>query len=109
MAARIVIIAGPDRGRSFVLVPGVRMQVGRSQTSDTKLDDPTVSRLHCEITYDGKAAVLVNHSRSGTLVNGTPTTEQELHHGDVIHTGATQFRFQVVAMEESDTLLHPAN
>jgi len=53
MAAQLVVTLGPDQGRCFPLEPGIPLQVGRSLTTATRLTDATVSRLHCEISYDG--------------------------------------------------------
>jgi hypothetical protein len=35
------------------LSTGVPLQVGRSQATPTRLTDPTVSRVHCEVEWDG--------------------------------------------------------
>jgi pSer/pThr/pTyr-binding forkhead associated (FHA) protein len=108
MSAQLVVTAGPDRGRSFPLTAGTPLRVGRSARTNTKLSDASVSRLHCEVHYDGStSATLTNHSNNGTLVNGQPATRQELRHGDLIRIGSTELRFQVTALEESDTLLQP--
>jgi serine/threonine protein kinase len=99
----LVISAGPDRGKSFVLVPGETLQVGRSQATATRLTDPTVSRVHFEIEWDGNRAVLVNISQAGTLVNGRTASQQELKGGEVIRIGNTELRFQT-GHEEATTV-----
>jgi pSer/pThr/pTyr-binding forkhead associated (FHA) protein len=108
MSAQMLVIVGPDRGRSFLLSPGATLQVGRSQSTDTQLSDGTVSRTHCEIIFDGTQAVLVNLSSKGTLVNGLAVSRQELHHGDVIRLGTTEIRFSLSATGEAETLLQPS-
>jgi serine/threonine protein kinase len=105
MSAFIVITAGPDKGRSFPLEPGSTLQVGRSQATATRLTDATVSRVHCEIEYDGEQAVLANISASGTLVNGKPVAEHHLRPGDVVRVGTTEFRFQLAADGEASTVV----
>src|SRR5262245_50409439 len=109
MSAQIVIVAGPDKGRTFPLVAGAPFQVGRSASTNTKLADASVSRLHCEIRFDGARALLVNYSSNGTQVNGKGTAQHELRHGDLVRIGSTEFRFQLASLEESETLLQPAS
>src|SRR5438874_8915358 len=45
---RLLVTAGPDAGRSFVST-GERSVVGTHESADFRLEDPTVSRFHCEI------------------------------------------------------------
>jgi serine/threonine protein kinase len=49
----------------------------------------------------------MNISANGTTVNGKPVTQHELKHGDLVRIGATEFRYQVAAVEEASTVLHP--
>jgi serine/threonine protein kinase len=102
----LVVSAGPDRGQSFPLVPGETLQVGRSQATSTRLTDPTVSRVHFEIEWNGERAVLVNISQSGTLVNGRLAQQHELTGGEVIRIGNTELRFN--AGREDPTTVAPA-
>jgi pSer/pThr/pTyr-binding forkhead associated (FHA) protein len=99
MSAKITIISGPDRGREFVLQAGVTLQVGRSQATATKLTDPSVSRVHCEIEFDGDRATLVNISSNGTWVNGKSITRHELGHGASVRMGGTEFIFRHLDVE----------
>src|ERR1700756_1703740 len=103
-SAQLVVTSGPDRGRSFPLTAGQTIQVGRSQATATKLTDPTVSRVHCEIEWDGERAVLINISTSGTYVNGQSVAQQEIKPGDILRLGATEFRFYASAATEASTL-----
>jgi serine/threonine protein kinase len=105
MSAQIVVVSGPDKGRSFALATDKPFQVGRSQSTATRLTDQSVSRVHCEIEFDGQVAVLVNISANGTVVNGKTITRHDLKHGDLIRVGATEFRFQLAAVEEAETVL----
>jgi serine/threonine protein kinase len=101
MSAQLVVIAGPDRGRSFPLTPGQTFQVGRSQATATKLTDPATSRVHCEIEWQGDKILLINISTAGTLVNGKAVSEHELKPGDTIRLGSTELRFQLDGSEQS--------
>ena len=104
MSVQIVIVSGPDKGRSFPLPSGGKLQVGRSQATPTKLTDQSVSRVHCEIDFDGARALLVNISANGTQVNGKSIQNHELKHGNLVRVGGTEFRYQVGALEDAETL-----
>jgi serine/threonine protein kinase len=106
MTAQIVVSAGPDKGRAFPLLVGEPLQVGRSQSTSTKLSDPTVSRVHCEIEWDGKRATVHNVSSSGTLLNGAAVTESELTLRDVLRIGSTELRLHI-GSEDATTVLPP--
>jgi serine/threonine protein kinase len=106
MTAQIIVTAGPDKGRAFPLLPGEPLQVGRSQSTSTKLTDPTVSRVHCEIEWDGERATVHNISSSGTLLNGVAISESALSARDVLRIGSTEMRLQVGS--EEPTTVAPA-
>jgi serine/threonine protein kinase len=103
MPAQLYVSAGPDKGRAFLLVPGETLQVGRSQATITRLSDPTVSRVHCEVEFDGERATIINISTSGTLVNGHSVSQAVLKPGDVIRVGGTEMRFLLGDSSEATT------
>jgi serine/threonine protein kinase len=105
MARHLLVIAGPDKGRTFELKPGEPLLVGRSQATQTRLTDPRVSRVHCEVKLEGdRVTVLDSNSAGGTLVNGRRAGQQVLHDGDVIQVGDTQLRFRDESVAEASTL-----
>lgn len=62
---------GADAGSTFKLGRG-RSTIGRDEGSDIRLNDPTVSRTHAEIFYDGKQFTINDlGSLNGTYVDGT--------------------------------------
>ncbi|WP_189538029.1 FtsK/SpoIIIE domain-containing protein [Streptomyces roseolilacinus] len=71
--ARLHVVAGPDAGGVHLLHPG-HVRVGRSADADVPLDDPDVSRLHCEVTVgeDGRVTVADLGSTNGTALDGRP-------------------------------------
>jgi serine/threonine protein kinase len=108
MPAQLYVFAGPDKGRAFLLVAGETLQIGRSQATVTRLTDPTVSRVHCEVEYDGERAVIINISTSGTYVNNQPISQSELKPGDTIRIGATELRFLAGANEDTTAVPPPS-
>ncbi len=104
---KLVVTAGPDKGLAFTLNPGQTVQVGRSQAANTRLTDPAVSRVHCEIEAQGHQVVLHNISGNGTLVNGESVTEHVLKPGDVIRLGNSEMRFAASLAGEAPTEMMP--
>jgi hypothetical protein len=93
---------------SLVLVDGRRVPlgdravtIGRLDTCDIVLDDPTVSRTHAEVRRDGDGdgdgfEVVDLQSRNGTRVNGFGIARHRLADGDEVHIGAVPLRFEAV-------------
>src|SRR5262245_54318632 len=66
---RLVDPANP--GRPFIS-SGARVVIGSHESADLKIEDPAVSRFHCEISISqGRALVRDLDSRNGTWVDGT--------------------------------------
>jgi hypothetical protein len=66
--------------------------LGRSNQCDVTVNDPTVSRRHCEITSrNGEIHLHDLGSSNLTLVNGQPVKSAQLHVGDRIIVGTAHF------------------
>ncbi|MFV1965174.1 MAG: SpoIIE family protein phosphatase [Pirellulaceae bacterium] len=109
MTSQLTVIAGPEAGRSFSVEEGQTLVIGRGRTSDTQMNDPTMSRVHCHVELDGGKAWLVDHgSSSGTRIRGRQITRHELQRGEVFEVGGTQIQYQRDENEplpnEADTL-----
>jgi hypothetical protein len=101
--------APPDSAsRAFLLVrtdgaPRVRFDlggavigIGRASDNDVIVDDPEVSRHHCQLKLQHGAYSLADlGSRNGSWINGQPVSEVALGPGDVIQIGSTEIEFQV--------------
>ncbi|MFR9673038.1 FhaA domain-containing protein [Streptomyces sp. TR06-5] len=90
----------PDsRVRRWIEINGTRHQVsaaamvlGRSTEADVRVDDPGVSRKHCEIRVtsgSGPAHVQDLGSTNGIVVDGQHTTRATLRDGSRIVVGST--------------------
>jgi len=108
MPKRLVVIAGPDKGKAFPLPAGESLLVGRSKATETQLSDPHVSRVHCQILVEADK-IIVNdfESASGTFVNNRKITQQEIKPGDTIRIGETQLRYQDDDVAEASTMAPP--
>ena len=108
MDMQLVVIAGPDQGRSFALADGQTLVIGRGQASNTQLGDPHVSRVHCQMEVEGGKASLTHSGGSGgTFVNGKTIDRQQLEPGDVIRIGETELRFELEGTPEEPTPVRP--
>jgi pSer/pThr/pTyr-binding forkhead associated (FHA) protein len=89
MFAKLLVIAGPDRGKRFEVVPAVPMVLGRSGESDARLSDPRVSPIHCKLTVRNATLYVTDlDSLVGTSVNNVfVTTEYPLQLGDTFTLG----------------------
>ena len=102
-------VAAPDSAsRAFLLVrtegaPQVRfdlggalISIGRASDNDVIVDDPEVSRHHCQLKLQHGAYSLADlGSRNGSWINGQPVSEVALGPGDMIRIGSTEIEFQV--------------
>ncbi|MEO8246692.1 MAG: DUF3662 and FHA domain-containing protein [Chloroflexota bacterium] len=75
---------------------GALIGVGRASDNDVIVDDPLVSRHHCQLKLQHGAYGFADlGSRNGSFVNGQAVSEIALGPGDVIRIGSTDIEFQV--------------
>lgn len=75
---------------------GGLITIGRASDNDVILDDPEVSRHHCQLKLQhGAYSIADLGSRNGSWVNGDQVTEMALGPGDRIRIGTTEIEFQV--------------
>ncbi|PZT72050.1 MULTISPECIES: FtsK/SpoIIIE domain-containing protein [unclassified Streptomyces] len=93
--ARLQVVAGPDAGGVHLLHGGT-VRVGRSAEADVPLDDPDVSRLHCEVTVsdDGRVTVADLGSTNGTSLDGAQVRDRpvRLAPGALLRLGESTLR-----------------
>ena len=105
MTQKLVVIAGPDAGRSFNLESGQHLSIGRGQASDTRINDPRLSRVHCRIEVDEQGPKLIDDgSTAGTFVGGERITSYRLKPGDTFEAGDTKLRYVLEAADNETTL-----
>ncbi|NBM20763.1 FHA domain-containing protein, partial [Streptomyces sp. GC420] len=86
--------AGPVR--RWIEINGNRHQIarptlvlGRSTDADVRIDDPGVSRRHCEIRVGTPSTIQDLGSTNGIVVDGQHTTRATLRDGSRIVVGST--------------------
>ncbi|HCK53896.1 MAG TPA: hypothetical protein DIC23_11825 [Planctomycetaceae bacterium] len=98
---QLVVVSGPDAGRSFALEDNTALLVGRGQDANAQLTDPHCSRKHFQLQVaEGKVLLKDLNSSSGTHVNGTPASDTRVGPGDTIQIGQTQMRVEGPGMSD---------
>jgi DNA-binding NtrC family response regulator len=68
--------------------------IGSHTLNDLVLEDPTVSRFHCEIRMEPDGALITDlRSRNGTVVDGLRVREAYLRGGSILRLGRAVVRF----------------
>jgi transcriptional regulator with GAF, ATPase, and Fis domain len=99
MNPRLVGIAGPLKGTTFVVPEGM-VSIGRESANHLWITDPALSRKHCELLRNGDLFTIRDlQSHNGTLVNGMPVTEEQLRHMDQISVGDSVLVFLLHEVE----------
>ena len=72
-----------------------RIVIGRGREADLTLAEPTISRQHAAIEWDGEGDVLQDlGSTNGSRLNGRREIRARLRDGDEIELGRLQVRLQ---------------
>ena len=86
------VVAGPDRGLRRKLDP-TGLRIGTSPAAQLRLQDATVSRMHCEIRIvDGRVRIIDLGSTNGVLLDGVRVYDAELAPGSNIQLGSTKLQ-----------------
>ncbi|HZR97532.1 MAG TPA: cyclic nucleotide-binding domain-containing protein, partial [Chloroflexota bacterium] len=95
-AATLTIRQGADRGHTYV-VDSTGVVLGRAQTNAVPLRDNTISRRHCQITWEDDGYVLRDlDSSNGTYLNGDRIESALLRDNDLIQVGDHVLQFRLV-------------
>lgn len=103
MTARFLLRLGE---RAIVLVPGVKMVVGRAEQCAISIDDPQVSRAHAAfLARAGRVTVRDLGSRNGVVVNGSKIPGSvEIRPGDVTMIGKHELRLEEIDQGATTTV-----
>lgn len=100
MQASLEIQSGPRAGETIVVKEGVTITVGRTTSADFPLPQDTfLSRVHFAVECNGSGCRLIDRqSANGTLLNNVKISgSAEVHEGDVILAGQTNFVVHLTA------------
>ncbi len=91
------VVEGPRVGLSYQSRQD-SCSVGSHPSNDLVIEDPTVSRFHCEIRITPQGAVVRDlDSRNGTMLDGVQVFSGVLRGGSLLRLGASAARFQLDA------------
>jgi hypothetical protein len=96
-APRVFLLVRQDGGDAVQFdLGGPLISIGRASDNDLIVDDPQVSRHHCQLKLQHGAYALADlGSRNGSWVNGHQVNEVALGPGDRIRIGSTEIEYQV--------------
>jgi len=80
-------------GQAYPLVRAITL-LGRGTETDIRVEDPGVSRKHCEIVVGNPAMVRDLRSTNGTFVDGKKIDEVALEDGSVVKIGGTSLVYR---------------
>ena len=80
-------------GQAYPLVRAITL-MGRGTDADIRVEDPGVSRKHCEIVAGNPAIIRDLKSTNGTFVDGNRIDECTLTEGAIVKLGGTAFPFR---------------
>ena len=103
LGARMFLIAADRR---FSLSDGTFV-IGRAADAAIQIDSAGVSRQHAQVVVRGRQVRLEDlGSKNGTFVDGQPVTSgRVLSHGDEVRVGPVALRFELAALEPTETML----
>ncbi len=91
--ARLIVQGKHDE--AVVSITRATTTLGRAETNEVILPDPSISRFHAEIAVSDKGYRLRDlGSTNGTFLNGAPVTSAYLEPGDQIRLGETVIEFR---------------
>jgi len=103
---RFIITArsGYIKGNAWVIPEDGELNIGRDPTCSIIIDDPLISRHHCQLFISDDELIIRDlGSSNSTFVNGHPIKEKVLRPGDDIGVGSIVFSVGTVIPEGSVT------
>jgi FHA domain len=89
-------LALPDGTSKQIPLQKARLTIGRRAYNDLVLEHPTVSGEHAVVHLQrGEILIRDLNSRNGTLINGQPSMQHALTHGDQVEIGICKLRLYV--------------
>lgn len=95
-SSRALVLSGEGR-HAVKITLGRTVQIGRAESVDIRLSDPSISRYHASIAHrtDGRFVIRDLGSQRGTMVDGRPTTETTLRDGAHVQLGVATMRVMI--------------
>ena len=95
--AKLIIFSGTPQACEFELKPGAN-RIGRGDTNDFQITDPSVSTHHAHIIVEGASVIIKDlNSTNGTFINNAPASEGVLQPGKPLRLGGVEVVFHADA------------
>ncbi|MCB9527627.1 MAG: FHA domain-containing protein [bacterium] len=92
--AKLVYQTPDGREEEQPLTPGVEASIGRHPQCTVTVSQPSVSRKHARLDFDGQTCMVEDlQSSNGTYVNNQRITRSALRNGDALRCGDFQLRY----------------
>lgn len=89
---------------------GRRLVVGRHPDADIRVQEPTMSALHAELTPVGsRVSIRDLDSLNGTLLNGVRVVESMLRPGDQVEIGLVRIELSVLSYSKAHVVTAPTD
>lgn len=96
-------------GKTFLIVPGKPVVIGRTDKCDITIPGTHLSRRHVELMLQGDRMMVKDlGSANGTFLNEKPVSEIQAHHGDRLRLDVYSFRFVAPQADGNKTRIRPA-
>lgn len=83
-----------DASRAVYAISKPVTTIGRSESSDIRINDAVISRLHALLQLDDEGLTIEDHgSKNGVLVNQSRIEQAILKHGDIVSFGTHYLRY----------------
>jgi hypothetical protein len=103
MPARLTAYLPDSGAASYLLRAQSRIQIGRSADCEFRLDHPSISRRHAELSMDGDYWRLDDlHSKNGCFLDGVRTGSTTLDHATWLRLGDIYCEFTLLSDEAAD-------
>ena len=91
---RHAMVALSDASRAVHGISKPVTTIGRSESSDIRINDSVISRLHAILQMDDEGLTIEDHgSKNGVLVNQSRIEQATLKHGDIVSLGKHYLRY----------------
>lgn len=106
--ARLEIVKGAAR-QTLTMEAGRPSTIGRSSNADMQIVSGPVSRVHCQLQFDGRQWLLTDlDSRNGTWIGTERVKSRPITHGTIFLLGKrVAIRFQVVEAAKPEPAPRP--
>lgn len=108
MLVELRVVRGPRAGDTIALQDGQSLVLGRGSQVSYRIQDPSISRRHCQIVNTPGGIILSDlGSSNGTYVNGQRVTSVIINPGDSVVIGQNEVSMPSLSGRYPQPVTHP--